>query len=254
MTATITNVKTDGEIRKFAAHGHARLAHAGGISLLRGEFEPGWQWSADVAPIAGTASCGVRHLGYVVEGRMGVRMEDGTEFELGPGDLFDIPAGHDAWVMGEQKAVLLDISADATRYARAPGDGQVGDPYVRLVREGYDAFNAGDVATLQRVLSRDVCQHVPGTSQIAGEYKGLEAVLAFYARLGELTDGTVRAFLVEAHGDGHGHVLAAHRITATRNGVTRVSRGSILFTFVGEKATDLLEMSEDLAGDDAFWA
>jgi hypothetical protein len=41
---------------------------------------------------------------------------------------------------------------------------------------------------------------------------------------------------------------------ATRNGVTRVSRGTILFTFLGDRATDLLEMHEDLPGDDAFFA
>lgn len=254
MTATVTNLRTEGELRRFAAHGEARLAHAGGMSLLCGEFEPGWRWSADVAPIAGTTSCGVRHLGFVIEGRMAIRMDDGAEIEIGPGDLFDIPAGHDAWVLGEEKAVLIDVSADATRYARQPGTADVADPYIGLVREGYDAFNTGDVATLSRLMSRDVRQHVPGTSQIAGEYKGLDAVLAYYGKLGELTDGTVRASLVEVHGDGHGHVLALHRITASRNGMTLVARGSILFTFIGDRATDLLEMSADQAGVDAFFA
>jgi ketosteroid isomerase-like protein len=254
MTATVSNLRSDGELRRFAAHGQARLAHAGGMALLCGEFEPGWRWSTDVAPIAGTASCRVRHLGYVIEGRMAVRMDDGTEIEIGPGDLFDIPAGHDALVLGKKRAVLIDVSPDATRYARQPGIAEVVDPYIGLVRQGYDAFNAGDVATLSRLMSRDVRQHVPGVSQIAGEYKGLDAVLAFYGRLGELTDGTMRAALIDVHGDGHGHVLALHQISATRNDRTLVARGSILFTFMGERATDLLEMSADQAAVDAFFA
>ena len=163
----------------------------------------------------------------------------------------------EARVVGDEKAVLIDVSADATRYASrgtAAATATAVDPYVDLVRLGYEAFNSGDVAGLQALLSRDVQQHVPGNSQISGEYKGLDAVLAYYGRLGELTDGTMRADLIEAHGDGRGHVLAVHQLSATRNGATRVSRGSILFTFLGEKATDLLELSQDQAGDDAFFA
>lgn len=77
-------------------------------------------------------------------------------------------------------------------------------------------------------------------------------MLNYYGKLGEITDGTFRADLVDVHADGRGHAIAVHQLIATRNGVTRVSRGSILFTFLGEKMTDLLEMHGDLAGDDAF--
>jgi stress-induced morphogen len=73
-----------------------------------------------------------------------------------------------------------------------------------------------------------------------------------YGTLGALTDGTFRAHLLEVHSDGHGHAVAVHVTSATRNGVTRVSRSSILFTFLGDKVTDLLELHADLAGDDAF--
>jgi hypothetical protein len=79
-------------------------------------------------------------------------------------------------------------------------------------------------------------------------------VLGYYGKLAELTDGTIRAHLIEVHGDGHGHVMAMQVDTATRKGVTRVSRASILFTFLGDKITDMLELHADLAGDDAFFA
>jgi len=256
MGTLISNLERDGITRSFAAHGHAVLGSAGGLSLMRGVFEPGWRWTSDVAPIAGTDSCRTRHLGYVVSGRMQIRMDDGTELTIGSGDLFDLPAGHDAWVLGSEPCVMIDYSPEATRYATAalatvaPPD----DKYMTLVRRGYQAFNTGDFDTLRTILSHDVVQHVPGSSQLAGAYKGIDAVLGYYGKLADLTDGQFRADLIDVMGDGQGHVTSVHQVTATRDGVTRVSRGTIVFTFLGERATDLVELHADLPGDDAFFA
>ena len=185
---------------------------------------------------------------------MKIKLEDGREAEIGAGDLFDLPAGHDAWVVGSEPCVTIDHSPDAARYATgytAPVTGEP-DQNLDLVREGYAAFNTKDLPGLSALLSPNVVQHVPGASVVAGEYQGLEAVLGYYGKLAELTDGSFRADLIDVHGDSAGHVNALHQITATRTGVTRVSRGSILFTFVDGRATDLLELHGDLAGDDAF--
>jgi hypothetical protein len=121
-----------------------------------------------------------------------------------------------------------------------------------LVRRGYQAFNTGDFDTLRSILSHDAVQQVPGSSQVAGAHKGIEAIFGYYRKLAELTEGHFRADLIEVFGDGQGHVTALHQVTATRNGVTRVSRGTITFTFLGDRATDLVEMHADLPGDDAF--
>jgi len=256
MDIFVSDLERDGENRTFAAHGHAVLGTAGGLTLMKGTFEPGWRWSEDVAPIAGTSSCQVRHLGYVLSGRMHVISDDGTDQEIGAGELFDLPAGHDAWVVGDEPCVMVDYSPDVTTYARGiqQQTRSTVDPAVALVRKGYVAFNAGDVEGLTAILARDVRQSVPGNSLVSGEYKGLDAVLGYYGKLGELTGGTFRADLIEAHGDGRGHVVAVHQISATRKGTTRVTRGSILFTFLHDKATDLLELRADLAGDDAFFS
>ena len=250
----ISNLERDGETRPFAAHGRAVLGSAGGLTLLKGVFEPGWRWSNDVAPIAGTESCQTHHLGYVISGRMQTRMDDGTERTIEAGDLFDLPAGHDAWVLGDEPCEMVDYSPDATRYARRGATAAPDDKYMALVRRGYAAFNSGDSDTLREIMSHDVVHHVPGNSQIAGAYKGIDAVLGYYSKLAELTDGQVRADLIDVFGDGQGHVTALHQLTATRNGVKRVSRVTIFFTFVGDRATDLLELHEDLPGDDAFFA
>lgn len=251
--AHISNLDKTGEVRKFKARGEAVLGTAGGVSLMKATFQPGWRWSKDVAPIAGTDSCQTRHLGYVLSGKMRVSMDDGEEFVVAPGDLFDIPAGHDARVVGKEPCVMIDTSPDATRYATGGVKTPVSeDRYLSLVRRGYEAFNDGDVKTLASLMSQDVVQHVPGESTLAHDYKGIDAVLGYYGQLAEMTDGTFRADLIETHGDGHGHVVAVHQLCATRNGVTRVSRGSILFTFLGDKVTDALELRADVAGDDAF--
>ncbi|MBO0884914.1 MAG: nuclear transport factor 2 family protein [Mycobacterium sp.] len=254
MDVRISNLERDGENRPFASNGTAFLGTAGGFTVMKGVFQPGWRWSKDVGPIAGTKSCQTRHLGYVLSGHMQGKLDDGTEFDVVAGDMFDLPAGHDAWVVGEQATEVLDYSAEAAGFAqvRAEEAADPNDTAMNAIRKGYVAFNAGDVETLASLMSRDVVQHVVGSGSLTGDHKGIESVLRYYAQLGEMTDGTFRADLLEVHGDHHGHALSVHQISATRNGVTRVSRGSILFTFVGDKVTDMLELRSDLPGDDAF--
>ncbi|MEV6393809.1 cupin domain-containing protein [Streptomyces sp. NPDC051907] len=74
----------------------------------RAVFEPGWQWTKHVKPIAGTATCLASHVGYVVSGRMKVVMNDGEADELSAGDFFTVQPGHDAWVVGDETCVILD--------------------------------------------------------------------------------------------------------------------------------------------------
>ena len=250
----VCNLETDGERREFAAHGHAVMAHAGAAAMIRGTFEPGWRWSTDLAPVAGTPTCQVRHQGYVVSGAMTVLMDDGEQRTITAGELAEIEPGHDAWVDGDEPCVFVDMSPHALQYAttRPAGIAAAENDQMQLVRRGYAAFNTGDVETLMGLFASDVVQHVPGDGPMAGTYKGPEAVLGYYGRLAEATDGTFRAHLVDLHGDGLGHVLAVHPTVAVRNGTRRVARGSILFSIVGNKVHDLLEMHEDLPGDDAF--
>lgn len=89
-----------------------------GLTFGRSRFEPGWKWSESVGPIAGTASCQFHHYGYVVQGRLHIRMDDGTEAEAGPGDAFVCDPGHDAWVVGGEAAVVLDFAGKIGDYAK----------------------------------------------------------------------------------------------------------------------------------------
>jgi mannose-6-phosphate isomerase-like protein (cupin superfamily) len=101
---------TPDEVREFAdGMGRMEVVHLPCGDVGKGTFPPGWRWSSHLKPIAGTDSCEVEHVGYIVAGRMTVRMDDGTESHLGPGDFAYIPPGHDAWVDGEETCEFLDF-------------------------------------------------------------------------------------------------------------------------------------------------
>ncbi len=108
------------EIREFP-HGRAEILTVGDATIGRLVLEPGWRWSNDVRPIAGTESCLAPHFQYHVQGRLGIRMDDGTEFVAGPGDVTSLPEGHDAWVVGDEPVVVVDWFG-ATDWAKEQAD------------------------------------------------------------------------------------------------------------------------------------
>ena len=115
-----TEVKTfdnPDETRMFAGNGMADVVQLAGRPVARGTFEPGWRWSTSVKPIAGTDSCEVSHLGYILEGRMRILMNDGSAQELTPGEVVAIPPGHDAEVLGADNCVFLDFG-EVAEYAK----------------------------------------------------------------------------------------------------------------------------------------
>jgi hypothetical protein len=99
------------EVRPFQGKGHVDVVVVGGQPVARSVYEPGWKWSENVKPIAQTDSCEVFHLGYCVSGRMKVRMDDGSELEIGPGEAAAVPPGHDAEVVGDEPYVWVDFGA-----------------------------------------------------------------------------------------------------------------------------------------------
>ena len=108
----------------FRAHGiEERSVQAGEQTIGRATIQPGWRWSVDVGPLVGTPSCMVRHLGLALSGRFHVRMEDGAEVDVGPDDVFDIPPGHDAWVVGDEPFETVEI-AGIYGYGRAALGGE----------------------------------------------------------------------------------------------------------------------------------
>ena len=106
------NLNSADEKRSFAK-GKMEVVKLGDITFGRATLEPGWKWSESVKPVVKTKSCEVSHTSFHVSGRLRVRMDDGTEQEFGPGDVGVVPPGHDAWVVGNDPAVIIDITGAA---------------------------------------------------------------------------------------------------------------------------------------------
>jgi quercetin dioxygenase-like cupin family protein len=91
--------------------GRGEVVELNGKRIARITAEPGWRWSTHVKPEAGTESCENEHLGYMIRGRLAIRMDDGSELEVRPGEAYHVPPGHDAWVVGDESAVSIDFSS-----------------------------------------------------------------------------------------------------------------------------------------------
>ena len=107
----VKSVSSPEEVRAFDG-GRMEIVWVGGTTVVRATFEPGFRWSTTLKPKAGTDSCQLSHMGYVVSGRLCFAPDEGEEVVLSPGDVFAVPPGHDTWVVGDEPAVILDFTGD----------------------------------------------------------------------------------------------------------------------------------------------
>jgi hypothetical protein len=112
------NFQRPDETRPFEGNGKTDVVTLAGRPVARAVFEPGWRWSQNVKPIAGTDLCEVSHYGYCISGRMRIEMADGTRHDIGPGDAFAIPPRHDAEVIGDEPCVAVDFG-EVGEYAKS---------------------------------------------------------------------------------------------------------------------------------------
>jgi hypothetical protein len=115
----VKNLNSPEETRNFDK-GKLDLVKIGGAMVGRAVFQPGWKWSESLKPIAKTKSCEAPHFQYHVSGTIRVRMDDGTERDLKPGDVSLLPSGHDAWVVGDEPVVVVDFQG-MRDYAKGTG-------------------------------------------------------------------------------------------------------------------------------------
>jgi class 3 adenylate cyclase len=125
--------------------GRAAVVSLDEVTVGRSEFNPGWRWSADLAPIMGTKSCQVHHLGHAVSGILHVVMNDGDVLEIPPDSIYEIPPGHDAWVVGDEPWVTVEWTS-----ARIVGIGPEG-PGERVLATVLFTDIVDSTAILQRM-------------------------------------------------------------------------------------------------------
>ncbi len=105
----VKNIETPDERHAFE-HASLNVVNLPGVTIARTVYQPGWKWSTDVKPVVGTEACQAAHTGYIISGRLHARMDDGREYDFGPGDAHVVSAGHDAWVEGDEPCVALDLA------------------------------------------------------------------------------------------------------------------------------------------------
>ena len=103
------NLSKPDQLRTFD-HGKVELVTLGGVTFGRATLQPGWKWSTTLKDVMKTKSCEAPHPQYHVSGKLHVVMDDGSAREFGPGEVSLIPPGHDAWVVGNEPVVVIDIS------------------------------------------------------------------------------------------------------------------------------------------------
>ena len=167
------NFDAPDDVRRFPK-GSVALVHIGSVTMGRGVLEPGFRWSTSLKPVQGTPSCQIHHLQLMLQGHFRVEMDDGTTADFGPGDVMNVPPGHDVWVVGDEPVVVVDVLGnigalgvpgeherlvttllmsdivDSTRTAARLGDAawrQVLAEHNRLIRAQFDRFRGREVNT-----------------------------------------------------------------------------------------------------------
>ncbi len=95
--------------RSVRAKGPLELIRIGGAAIGRATFAAGWRWATSVQPLAKTKRCEAPHFQINVSSVLHELMDDGTEFDCRPGDVSLLPSGHDAWTVGEEPAIVVDV-------------------------------------------------------------------------------------------------------------------------------------------------
>ena len=107
MPGTAQRFDGNAETTRFP-NGEERVLKVHGLPVGLATFEPGWRWTNDVRPLVGADRCPRLHLGYALSGRLHVVYHDGSTLDIVAGDAFEIPPGHDAWVVGDEPVVIVD--------------------------------------------------------------------------------------------------------------------------------------------------
>jgi hypothetical protein len=116
-TVKVKSLDSPDETRTFD-HGKIEIANIDGFTVARLTLEPGWSWSKTVKPLAKTPSCLVQHTGYCISGHMKVVHDDSTVQEITAGDMYMIHPGHDAWIVGDETFVGIDLASSAQQFSK----------------------------------------------------------------------------------------------------------------------------------------
>jgi class 3 adenylate cyclase len=167
----ITKNFADPDSREEVPLGLVELVRMGSLTVGRETLYPGWRWSTHIRSIVGTDLCEFHHIGIQVSGRWICESRDGTQTEIGPGDVYDIAPGHDSWVVGDEPAVNIDFQGVAG-WALPPAPGE------RVLTTILFTDIADSTAAAERMGDRRwtalLAQHLEDVRQLLSVHRGHE--------------------------------------------------------------------------------
>ncbi len=126
-------------------------------------------------------------------------------------------------------------------------------PNADRTRQGFEAFQAGDLAALLGLFAADAVWHVPGANAMTGSYRGRDEIVAFLRRTAELTGGTYRVELLWVVADDH-HLVAVYRARGEREGRSLDIEQALVVALEAGLWAEIRAQPFDQAAFDAFWA
>jgi uncharacterized protein len=115
-------------------------------------------------------------------------------------------------------------------------------------------YAGGDAEPVRALLTDDVVWVIPGANAIAGEYRGIDAVLTYFARRRAMAGDTLQLHPGEVLvGDGD-HVAVLTDGSACLDGVAHHWSTVGLYRLRGEQIASCRLLAYDQAAFDAVWA
>jgi class 3 adenylate cyclase len=149
-----------------------RLVQLGEVAVGHAVWEPGWRWSVDLRPVAGTPSCENHHLGYALSGALEVRTDAGESLTVHGGSVYEIPPGHDAWVVGDEPFVTVEWTSSRLVGISPEGPGE------RVLATVLFTDIVDSTATLERLGDRAwrelLLDHNARMRQVIAAFRGRE--------------------------------------------------------------------------------
>lgn len=130
-------------------------------------------------------------------------------------------------------------------------------PHAQLIRDFHDHQNrfyaGGDQEPVRAMLTPDVVWHVPGHSAIAGEQRGRDQVLRYFAERRTLTNATFRIDVRGVLADDQRTVILA--TGALEHGGETFTWGTIaIFRIAEGKIAECWVVPHDQNAYDAIWS
>lgn len=107
-----------GSERRDVGGAQIDVVQAGAARVRRAIYPAGFRWSSNVKPIVDTGSCMHAHVGFLARGRIQGRYGDGCPFDFVAPQAVVIEPDHDAWIPGDEPAVLIEFDFERDTTAR----------------------------------------------------------------------------------------------------------------------------------------